>query len=491
MTSTLLGRIESVVAAQGARPALSYDGRVQSYAQLWDRAGSIARYLLEEAAVPVGGCVSIVGSNESAYIESFLGVLRAGLVAVPINPMLDARSVEGQLRLVEAKAALVGSVDRELADAIPEFCPAWTFADIAGGAPPTAGRLPVPGHDRPACIIPTSGSTGQPKGVVHTQSTLLQCATDLAGELPFRPDDRGIAFLPLFASIPEQVLPTLCTGGSLEIIPRYDPERIAAACATATCFDAIPTLMGRLLDQVDIRHLENLRWVCFASEPMPAALLKHWQEALPDVETCQFYGMTELVPATVATHEMLLDDPSTVGRPFPNARVVTETGSEPGELLLRSPAQMVGYHRDELATAAAFTPDGFLKTGDLGWVDERGWVHLDGRLKELIITGGLNVAPAEIEAVACQHPAVAAAAAIGVPDSRWGETPIVVAVANSNNGLTAEGLLAHCRRGLKGFKRPSGAAVVTAMPSTGIGKVAKQLLREQILNGEISVVRAQ
>jgi acyl-CoA synthetase (AMP-forming)/AMP-acid ligase II len=184
--------------------------------------------------------------------------------------------------------------------------------------------------------------------------------------------------------------------------------------------------------------------------------------------------------------------------PFPTSRVVLIGGdgqllmkrSKKGEVICASPAQMCGYLEDAPATAAATTPGGAMRTGDLGWFDEGGKLYLAGRLKELIITGGLNVVPAEIEAVACRHPRVAVAAVVGVPHPDWGETPVVVAVATSGASLTAGELLDHCRRGLSPFTRPSAAAVVDALPVTGIGKSAKNIIREQIVDGKIQLLRA-
>jgi acyl-CoA synthetase (AMP-forming)/AMP-acid ligase II len=151
---------------------------------------------------------------------------------------------------------------------------------------------------------------------------------------------------------------------------------------------------------------------------------------------------------------------------------------------------MAGYYADEAATAAALTPDGAVRTGDAGRIDERGRVFLTGRLKDLIISGGLNVAPAEIEAVACEHPGILTAVVVGIPDERWGETPVVVAVPTRDNGVAARDVLQHCRRELTSFKRPSAAALVDVLPATGIGKSAKAEIRRQILDGEIALVRA-
>jgi acyl-CoA synthetase (AMP-forming)/AMP-acid ligase II len=246
--------------------------------------------------------------------------------------------------------------------------------------------------------------------------------------------------------------------------------------------------MARLLDQAPLEDLARLRWVSFASEPMPAGLLRRWWDALPRVATYQFYGMTELVPATVADDRLQREEPTSVGVPFPTSHVTVLDG---GELACRSPAQMAGYFADDAATAAALTADGAIRTGDAGRIDERGRVFLTGRLKDLIISGGLNIAPAEIEAVACEHPGVQSAVVVGIPDERWGETPVVVAVPARGNGLAASDVLLHCRRELTSFKRPTAAALIDVLPSTGIGKSAKAVIRRQILDGEIELVRAR
>ncbi len=493
-SQTLVGWLAAVASAHAHRPALFAQdlgpSRRVTYEELWSRAGGIAGSLLADPLIPANSNIALIGANEPAFIEAYLGIIRAGHVAVPLNSMLDAASLLAQLELVEAQAVVIGEVTNDLVDALETFGHALHLRQLRDDATPTFGgsKLPRLRPEMPAMIVPTSGSTGKPKGVLHTQATLLHCALQIASSMPFLPDDRNVAFLPFFASIPEQILPSLCTGGSVDVLPRFDVERVADACRRATCFDAVPTIMARLLHQAPLDALANLRWVYFASEPMPPAVLREWHDALPHVEAHQFYGMTELVPATVASHRMMLEDPTTVGIPFPTTHLSQDTTT--GELLLRSPAQMRGYYNDAAATAASFQGD-LLRTGDLGQIDERGWLHLTGRLKDIIISGGLNVAPAEIEAFACHHPEVGAAAVVGIPDERWGETPVVIGVARNGAPLTPEALLDYCRHGLKGFKRPTAAAVVDALPSTGIGKIAKQILRDQIVNGELSIVRAE
>ena len=478
---TLVGWIGAVARAKAARPAVIGDGVSWSYLELWARAGGIARHLMRDEAVRPGDRVGIVGANEPAYLAAFFGLLRAGAVAVPLNAMLDVADMREQLAHVGAVATIVGDVEPAVRDGLAT--PAWPLRGL-----PAAGTsaLPQPRPDDPACIFLTSGSTGRPKGVVHSQGSLLHMALQLASALPFGPEERSIAFLPFFAAA-EQVLPVLCTGGALDVLPGFDPDRIAAAARHATSFDAVPTVMARLLDRAPLEDLARLRWVSFASEPMPVSLLRRWWDALPGVATYQFYGMTELVPVTVACDRLQREEPASVGVPFPTSRLsaIDADGQEAreGELVCHSPAQMLGYHGDVPAT-------GPIRTGDLGRIDERGRVFLTGRLKDLIISGGLNVAPAEIEAVACEHPGILTAIVVGIPDDRWGETPVVVAVPARDNGVAARDVLHHCRRELTSFKRPSAAALVEVLPATGIGKSAKAVIRQRILDGEIELVRA-
>lgn len=478
MPATLVGWIGAVARAQSGRPAVYGDGVSWSYRELWERAGGIARHLLHHRRLRPGDRVGIVGANEPAYLAAYFGVLRAGGIAVPLNAMLAVEDMRAQLAHVGAAGTIVGDVDAEIRDGLS----GWNLQELE---PHGTGTLPSPTAGTPACIYLTSGSTGRPKGVVHTQGSQLHMALQLASTLPFGPEERSIAFLPFFAAA-EQVLPVLCTGGSLDVLPGFDPERISRAARHATSFDAVPTVMARLLDQARLDDLAHLEWVSFASEPMPVGLLRRWWDALPDVATYQFYGMTELVPMTVASDRLQREEPATVGVPFPTSQL----SAIDGELACRSPAQMLGYHGDEAATAEALTADGAIRTGDLGRIDERGRVFLTGRLKDLIISGGLNVAPAEIEAVACAHPGILTAVVVGIPDDRWGETPVVVAVPTRDNGVAARDVLLHCRRELTSFKRPSAAALVDVLPATGIGKSAKSVIRERILNGEIELVRA-
>jgi fatty-acyl-CoA synthase len=487
-TDTVIAHLGAVARAHPGDPALIADGEVWSYSQLWARSEAIARGLLGRG-LRAGQRVGILGPNAPTYVATYLGVMRAGCVAVPLNMMLDVVSIRAQLALVGARALFVGRLPDGMREGLEDACPLLEMADPPSG--PSGPRLPSIAPEASCKIMLTSGSTGRPKGVEHTHGTLSHAAFQLASAFPFDRSDRGVVFLPLYTCIPEQVLPTLASGGSLEILPGFDPDRVADACTRATTFDAIPTVLNRLLEHAPLHKLARLRWILFASEPMPVHLLEAWWAALPEVETHQFYGMTELLNLTAASHAMLRAEPATVGRAFPTTRLTLEPVEDytdgSGHILGTSPSRMVGYVGDRAVTAGALTADGAMRTGDIGRIDDRGLLFLTGRLKDIIISGGINIAPAEIESVAFRHRDVQEAIVIGMRSERWGETPVVVAVRRTGTQLTSEDLLRHCRDGLVSFKRPSAAAVVPSLPTTGIGKVDRAAVKRQIESGEISL----
>lgn len=492
---TLIGWLAVTAAAQPHRPVLHQDGDTWSWARLWTRSAEIAASLTGRDGFRLGCTVGLIGANEPDYIAAYLGIMRAGAVVVPLNPMLPEAELVRAAGFTTLAGTVVGDIDSGRRGALAAAAPTWPLELLAAER---VGSLPDPNPDVPACVLLTSGSTGHPKGVVHTQATMLHAALQIAITFPYAPDERSVAFLPFFACIPEQVLPTLVAGGSIDCIRRFEEESILRACAGgATSFDAVPTIMARLLDAPGAGRMKALRWIMFASEPVPVPLLERWWDTLPGVEAHQLYGMTEMLTISHAPHHVLREHPTSVGRPYPTSTVqVVDPDGESmpagtaGEVTCRSPALMRGYLDDPDATAAALTRAGAIHTGDLAYLDDAGLLHLKGRLKDLIISGGMNIVPAEIERTACRHPRVVTAAVVGVPHPRWGETPVVVAVPTSGKGLTPADILDFCRAELAGYKRPTAAALVDSLPQTGIGKVAKGVLRDRVMSGEIPVVRA-
>lgn len=493
--ASVVAWLDGIASAQPDRPAVLFEEQTWSYGRLWDRAAAIAAALRALPHHEPGQRFALVGANTPDYLAAYFGIMLASGVVVPLNDRERSEDLAEQLGMVGARLCLVGDGVDHLRDGLAAAADVAAIAEL-DGAPRGAGASPAAGHD--ATVLLTSGSTGRPKGVCHTHGSLLHAALQIAAALPFAPDGVSVCFLPFFASIPEQVLPALLAGGALDVVRRFDVEAVCRACERGTSFDAVPTIMARLLEEGDHGMLRRLRWISFASEPMPPPLLERWWETCPSTETYTIYGMTEMLPISYATHAMLRADPRTVGVPYPTSRVgVVDSALEPvgpgteGEITCASPALMRGYLNDPAATAATLTEDGSIRTGDLGTVGPDGQVRLTGRLKDLIISGGLNIAPAELEAAACRHPHVAAAAAVGIPDEQWGETPVIVAVAAKGNPLSPGDLLEHCSSQLSRYKRPSAAAIVPELPQTGIGKSAKAAIRDAIVRGEVELVRAR
>ncbi|HEX5589172.1 MAG TPA: AMP-binding protein [Candidatus Limnocylindrales bacterium] len=488
----LVAALRSVVEAGPGRPAVRDAAGEWRFGDLWERAGRVAGGLLDRLAVRPGARVGILGENSAEYLAAYFGILRAGCVAVPLNQLLRPEEHTAQLELVGARDCLVGRdfLDERLGGSIRTV----PITDVVAGPEPSS--LPPVGPADDATILLTSGTTGRPKGAVQTHATMRTAVAEMHAALPFARDDVMLAFLPFFASIPEQILPSLLAGACVEVLPRFDLDRIADACDRATAFDAVPTLMARLIDGVPAARLSRLRWLMFASEPMPPALLARWWEELPTVATYQFYGMTEMLTITAAGPELMREAPTSVGRPFPRSQVAVigpdgapaATG-DAGEVVCASPARMRTYLPDGIDPATWRLADGSMRTGDLGRLDEAGRLHLTGRIKDIIISGGMNIAPSEIEAVAAEHPGVATSVVVGVPDARWGETPILVVVAKAGQRLDPQELLRFCRGRVASYKRPRGVAIVESLPATGIGKSSKAAIREHLLGGGVEVFR--
>jgi fatty-acyl-CoA synthase len=491
---SLTAALEKVVAVAPDRACIREGEALWTYADLWQRSRALAAALLGPLDLRPGSRVGILGHNDAAYLAAYFGILRAGCVAVPLNQFLLADELIAQLGLVDAAACLVGTVDDEVVEAVSRALPTFPIGELLDG---DGGPLPAIEAGADATILLTSGTTGTPKGAVQTHATMRLAAAELQRAMPYADDDVMLCFLPFFASIPEQILPSLFSGVTLEVLPRFELARVEEVCTRATTLDAVPTLLARLLDGVDHDRLAHLRWLFFASEPMPPALLRRWADALPAVQLYEFYGMTEMLTITFATPQLLREAPESVGRPFPGSRVAVVDGDgrplpagESGEVVCASPARMRGYLPAGIDPASWSLPDGSMRTGDLGCLDEDGRLILTGRIKDLIISGGLNITPIEIERVAVAHPDVSSAAVVGIPDEHWGETPVLLAMRRPGSTLGPDDLLAWCRERLAPYKRPRAAAIVEQFPMTGIGKLSKATLRDDIMSGRLEIVRA-
>jgi malonyl-CoA/methylmalonyl-CoA synthetase len=341
-----------------------------------------------------------------------------------------------------------------------------------GGAP----ALDAAGPGDPALLCYTSGTTGAPKGAVLVHGNLLATVEALRLAWRWTPDDRLVLALPLFHihGLGVGLHGTLAAGASAVLLPRFDVDAVldAAADHDATLFFGVPTMYARLADSPRVGELARLRLCVSGSAPLPAPL---WERLRTDAgqAVLERYGMTETVMNVSNPHDGERR-PGAVGLPLPGVEVRL-SGGNPGEILLRGPNVFAGYWNRPDATAAAFDGEGWFRSGDIGALDDDGYLRIVGRSKELIISGGFNVYPREVEDVLRAHPGVADAAVVGAPSTEWGEA-VTAFVVPAGAAPAEEDLLAHAAAALAPYKRPRAVRFVAELPRNALGKVLKHEL---------------
>ena len=454
-----------------------------------------ARYAA--AGIEVGDRVGVIGPNSVEWCVAALGAVRAGAILVPLNMRLVAGElaelVEGSTpKLVVADAGPLTDTMKDVAGRSHPFeCFDLSFVD---GLRPADGEAVPPFRrdvdpDQPAVIVYTSGTTARPKGVIFSHTTTMNFIAEWALVEPdFTRGMRLLMVLPIHGAPGTLwgLIHTLVHGGTFFLEPGFDPAAAVRRLAEhrITVFLGVPLLYEAMaatpeFEQADLGSLGTTH-VGGARVPVP--LLKTWQEK--GVLLRQIYGLTEGGGSiTVNPRRFALVKPEMCGRggPFTRFKTVRPDGTtcdpgEEGEILIQGPAVTPGYWNNPEATKAAFV-DGWLRTGDLGVIDGDGLLRMVDRLKDLIISGGINIAPAEIETTIAALDEVEEVAVIPVPDERFGETP--AAVVKLRRPLPVERLVAHCNEHLASFKVPRYVVELeTPLPRLASGKIAKRILRE-------------
>ncbi|HET6951842.1 MAG TPA: AMP-binding protein [Acidimicrobiales bacterium] len=450
-------------------------------ADLLARTAAVAGRLAAAGLVP-GDRVVMAGGPSADLVVAHCAALRAGLVVVPVNPAYSERELGVIVADAEPRAALLddGRLRAWARTLGPGVVVAGTDVALpgpaAGGGPP----LDATGPADPALLPYTSGTTGTPKGALLTHGNLLASTEALLLAWRWTGDDRLIHCLPLFHmhGLGVGLHGTLLAGASAVLLPRFEPEAVLAAAADpdlgATLFFGVPTMYARLAGAPGVERLGGLRLCVSGSAPLSAGLHHRLAEATGQ-RVVERYGMTETV--------MLVSNPvdgerrpGTVGLPLPGVEVRLDhrgaTGT--GEILVRGPNVFGGYWRRPDATAEAIV-DGWFRTGDIGTFDGDGYLSIVGRAKELIITGGYNVYPREIEDLLRSHASVVDVAVVGTPSEEWGE--VVTAYVEPGPGFDAGALTAWAAPQLAPYKRPRVVHAVDALPRNPMGKVVRDRLR--------------
>ncbi|HEY2224869.1 long-chain fatty acid--CoA ligase [Actinomycetospora sp.] len=480
-------------------------GARTSYAELDERVGARAGRLAE-LGVGHGDRVALLGENSPAYLEWLFAAARLGAITVPVNFRLSASEVAYVLTDSGARALVRSTAFAPLADAAcAGLDPAPVLVELADEPDGPALREPEPTTGRgaePCVIMYTSGTTGAPKGAVLTHDNMLWNAVNMLSAGPgMASTDVTIAAAPLFhiGALGISALPILYAGGTVVVVPSFDPAGfldLMAAERVTTQF-LVPAMWAALtrVPDLDERSFPALRWAIAGGAPCPLTVIERFL-GLGWTFT-EGFGMTELSPSALFLDAAdVVSHAGSVGRPFMHldARLVDEAGEdvevgEVGELVLRGPSVFAGYWNRPEATAEAMR-GGWFHTGDLGVRDAQGFVTLVDRRKDMIITGGENVYPIEVEQVLHRHPGVADVAVVGVGDPQWGESVLAVVVpADPDAPPAADDVIAFAREHIAHFKAPRRVEVVGELPRNATGKLLKRTLREQFAGSAATVSR--
>jgi fatty-acyl-CoA synthase len=464
---------------------------VLTYAELDRRAGQSAA-LLATHGVGEGDRVAILCRNRIAFFELLFGCAKLGAILVPLNWRMPAAEIDRLMAAATPRLLFYGAEDEACVAALAAPPPVVGLDDSYEAE--MAVTEPLPGRPEwPAAdiwyLLYTSGTTGTPKGVIYTFGMAVANLVNIGTAIDLASTDTTANFLPLFhtAGINLHTLPTLLAGGRVVILPGFDADAVVALLEERRLdtFFAVPTVYQALADhpRFAAAPLDHVRhWGC-GGAPLPDALAARCRDI--GIRVCNGMGMTETGPTAFLTAPAdAWDRIGSVGKPqlLVRARIVDAEGrevpdGEVGDLHFAGPAVTPGYWNDPEATRAAFTTDGWLRSGDLARRDADGFFYIAGRRKEMYISGGENVFPAEVENVLSAHPCITAAAVVPAPHPRWGEVgrAFIQLSAGSTTPCKAE-LDAFCRTRLAAYKVPQSFEFVPDLPRTAAGKVQKHLL---------------
>jgi len=458
--------------------ALVEDDTVLTHAQAAAAAGRVARRLRARGARP-GDRIALALPNGWRYAVAYYGIQLSGAVAVLVNTRFATPEIE--YVLADSGASFVVT-DAGLASRVPAVCPHWDVEELlASGPADEDGEWPglsLAGRDV-ANILYTSGTTGRPKGAMQTHGNLAFNAGTVASVFGVTEADRTLVVAPMFhaTGIASQLVGFGAHGGTCVFQPRFRPAgmREALAAHRITFFAGVTAMIQLMLADpgFDPAGLPALRTVCFGGAPVAPAFLTEAVERLPGVTFANVWGLTEATSiVTCALGGEWEKRPWSVGRPVPEVEVAV---SEDGELCMRGPVVTAGYWNLPQATAQTFT-GGWLRTGDVGRVDDDGYVQVLDRLKDMIIRGGENIYSLEVESVLAQHPSIAEVAVVGVPDPVFGERVRAVAVLRPGGTLALEELRAWTGPRLADYKQPAELIIASELPRNANGKVMKKQL---------------
>ena len=491
-------------AATPRLPAITFDGHTTSYGELLDRIDRLAAELAA-GGVGRGDRVGYLGLNDPMFLITLFAAARIGAVFVPLNYRLTAAELGYILADAGVHTLLADARHAAMAGPVPTGSGvrrALALSAVPGWEPlpdllANRGRLAAPVHprsDEVAVIMYTSGTTGGPKGAMLTHGNLFWNNVNALLCFDVSQDDVSLVAAPLFhiGGLNVTTLVTLQKGGQIVLMPAFDPGqalKLIAEYRVTTMF-GVPA-MFLFMSQVPefaAADLSSVRFLICGGAPVPETLISRYGQR--GIAFVQGYGLTETAPlALVLRADEVSVKAGAAGHavlPLSDVRLVDAENNpvapgERGEICVRGPQVTAGYWHNREATDAVINAGGWFHTGDIGQADQDGYVYVVDRLKDMVITGGENVYPAEVEAVLYHHPAIAEVAVLGTPHEQWGEAVTAVVALNPGAALTLEELSAFARDKLAGYKIAPRLEFVDALPRNPAGKVLKYQLLEQLI----------
>ena len=484
-----------------------------TYAELNRRALQCARVWTDICSLHPGDRVCILSENRVEYVDAFWAAGKSAIILVPLGTRSTAHELRQILADCGPRCLMYSARYEKLAKEIQQLVAVEYVISLDGesGLPKALGYTEAIGRVRPDpvstrvqpedifCLLYTSGTTGRPKGVMipHRQIAWNACNTVISWQL--RQSDRVQVYTPMYhaGGLTVFLSPLFAIGGSIVLHDGFDVAEVLHAFRDYQCtiLFGVPTILKMLFDSPEFARLDfsHLRWCCSGGAPLPLQLLRAYQER--GLICRQGYGLTEVgVNCFAMTDEDSLRKSGSIGKPmmFTEAKLVDLKGNavatnEVGELCLRGPHVCRGYWNNPAATAQALDAEGWFHTGDLARCDEDGSFYIAGRAKDMIISGGVNIYPAEIEKELLEHPAIAEASVIGTADEKWGEVPVAFVALQSGAGASELELVEFLRPRINKIKLPRQIIVTEALPRNAYGKVLKLELQDRLRNFRSSI----
>jgi fatty-acyl-CoA synthase len=478
---------------------MTYAGQTTTYAELTVRVARLAN-VLAGIGIGKGSRVAYLGANHPAFLESLFATAALGAILVPLNARLSAAEIGFMLGDSGADVLLFGSASASTVEQIDvatrprliavdaDVPGALDYEAMIASATDTPIETTVDAGE-PCLIMYTSGTTGRPKGAILTHDNIMWNCLNVVVDLDLRSDEVTLVTAPMFhtAALNMTCLPTLLKGGHLVIEPRFDADLVIEAIARmrVTLLFGVPTMFAALTQSPKwaTADLSSVRLLLCGGAPVPKSLITTYLER--GLSFVQGYGMTETAPgALIVDPHLSAETVGAAGVPhfFTDVRLVRDDGSavapgELGEIVIAGPNVMRGYWGLPEATDHAFLDGVWFRSGDVAVADESGVITIVDRVKDVYISGGENVYPAEVEKALCDHQGVAEAAIIGVADDTWGEVGEAYVVLTADGSVTDDELRAHLKTRIAGYKIPRYWVFRESLPHTASGKVQKSQLR--------------